>query len=78
MLFISLAMDSKQDLISFLNKQQFKYAVVPEQKRYMEEDLGISEYPTHILIDKNGKIVKVVNSVEDIIPFLKKETERHI
>lgn len=77
-LFISLAMDSKQDLISFLNKRQFKYAVVPEKKKYMIEDLGISEFPTHILIDKNGKIVKVVNAVEDIMPFLKRETEKNL
>lgn len=77
-LFISLAMDSKQDLISFLNKRQFKYAVVPEKKKYMEEDLGINEFPTHILIDKNGKIVKVVNTVDDLIPFLKKETEKAV
>lgn len=75
-LFISLAMDSRQDLISFLNKRQFKYAVVAEMKKYMEEDLGINEFPTHILIDKNGKIIKVVNTIDDLIPFLKRETEK--
>ena len=77
-LFISLAMDSKQDLIPFLSKRQFKYAVVPEKKKYMEEDLGINAYPTHILIDKNGKIVKVVNNVDDLIPFLKQQTKNTV
>lgn len=74
-LFVSLAMDSKPDLIAFLNKQPFRYAVIPAMKKYMMEDLGIYEFPTHILINKNGKIVKVVNSVEDMIPFIKRETE---
>lgn len=72
-LFISLAMDSEKDLTSFLNTKQFKYAVIPQQKKYMESDLDINMFPTHILIDKNGKVVKVVNSVDDLIPFLKKE-----
>lgn len=77
-LFISLAMDTKQDLISFLTTNHFKYAVIPEKKKYMIEDLGISEFPTHILIGKNGKIVKVTNAIEDIIPFLKIQTEKNL
>lgn len=75
-LFISLAMDSKQDLIPFLKKRQFKYAVVPEKETYMLKDLGISIFPTHVLIGKNGKIVKVVNAVDDLIPFLRQETAK--
>lgn len=69
-LFISLAIDSKQDLISFLKKQEFKYAVVPEMESYMNTQLKIRAYPTHILVDKNGKIIKVVNAVENLIPFI--------
>jgi cytochrome oxidase Cu insertion factor (SCO1/SenC/PrrC family) len=33
-LFISLAMDSKQDLIKFLKTKEFKYNVIPEMKSY--------------------------------------------
>jgi thiol-disulfide isomerase/thioredoxin len=73
-LFISLAMDSKEELTSFLQTKRFKYAVIPRQKKYMIDDMGISMFPTHILIDPNGKVVKVVNSVNDLIPFLRKET----
>lgn len=74
--FISLATDSRQDLLSFLHKNEFKYAVVPGKEEYMSEQLSVTAYPTHILIDKNGKIVKVVNAVTDLIPFLKKEAEK--
>ena len=70
MLFISLAIDSKQDLISFLNTKEFKYAVVPDKEKC------ITAYPTHILIDKNGKIVKVVNGIDDLIPFIEKQAEK--
>jgi peroxiredoxin len=72
-LFISLAMDSRQDLINFLKTKEFKYAVIPEMKNFMMDKINITEFPTHILIDKNGKIVKVVNRIEDLIPFLHKE-----
>jgi hypothetical protein len=40
----------------------------------MIDKLNITEYPTHLLIDKNGKILKVVNRINDLIPFLKRET----
>ncbi len=71
-LFISLASDNKEDLIKFLKTKKFKYAVVPEMKNFMNNDLNITQYPTHILIDKTGKIVKVVNRIEDLVPFLDK------
>ncbi len=32
--------------------------------------LNITEYPAHILVGRDGKIVKVVNKIEDIIPYI--------
>jgi peroxiredoxin len=75
-LFISLASDSKNDLIKFLETKEFKYATVPEMSNYMTDKLNITEYPTHLLIDREGKIKKVVNSIEDLVPFLKNEIVR--
>ena len=72
-LFISLAMDKKQDLINFLKTKGFKYAVIPEMKSFMIDKMNITEFPTHILIGRDGKIVKVVNKIEELIPFVKKE-----
>jgi thiol-disulfide isomerase/thioredoxin len=69
-LFISLAMDNKRDLQKFLVTKEFKYAVVPGMEGYMVDKLNVSEYPTHILVGKDGKIVKVVNSLADLKPFL--------
>ncbi|MEO8171854.1 MAG: TlpA disulfide reductase family protein [Sediminibacterium sp.] len=72
-LFVSLAIDSKQDLVNFLKTKKFSYTTVPGMSDYMSYQLNVSEYPTHLLIDKNGKILKVVNRIEELVPFLKKE-----
>lgn len=72
-LFISLAMDTKDDLKQFLVKKPFNYAVVPNMEKYMSEQLKIALYPTHILVDKNRKILKVVGNVDDLIPAIEKE-----
>ena len=75
-LFVSLAMDSKEDLMNFLKTKEFKYAVIPETTNFMVNEMHINMFPTHLLIDRNGKIVKVVNGIEDLIPFLNKEKLR--
>lgn len=69
-LFISLAIDKKEDLIPFLKKNPFKYAVIPEKGPFMENQLSIGIYPTHILAGPDGEILKVTNSIEDLKPFL--------
>lgn len=74
--FISLASDSKKDLENFLKTKEFKYAVIPEMRNYMEDKLNIMEFPTHILIGTNGKIIKVVNAIDELEPFLNKETAK--
>ncbi|HEU4903298.1 MAG TPA: TlpA disulfide reductase family protein [Flavisolibacter sp.] len=73
LLFVSLASDSREELSSFLVKKPFHYAVVPNQGPYMSEKLGITAYPTHLLVDKSGKIIKVTNSIEDMLPFIEKQ-----
>ena len=75
-LFISLALDDKRDLLKFLKTKEFKYAVVPRMKNYVVDKLNVTEFPTHLLVNKNGKIIKVVNRIEDLVPFIKKELAR--
>ena len=69
--FISLALDPKEKLLKFFETINFKYATVPEMNNYITDKLNITEYPTHLLIDRNGKIIKVVNRIEELAPFLK-------
>ena len=72
--FISLALDSKEKLIQFLSHKKFNYAVVADQQKFITKELNESMYPTHILIDTNGIIRKVVNSADEMIPTLKSLT----
>ncbi len=74
-LFISLAFDSKKALQDFLIKKPFSYAVVPDQREFMEAILIIHSYPTHFVIDKKGTIKKVVNKVDEMLPAFNKEIQ---
>lgn len=71
-LFISLAMDKKEELVKFLKTTTFNYATVPGMKEFMTKDLSITQYPTHLLVDKSGKFVKITNRIEELIPFIAK------
>ncbi|MFL0062204.1 TlpA family protein disulfide reductase [Tenacibaculum maritimum] len=65
--FVSLAFDKRNKLKAFLEKKAFKYAVIPEQKKYMSKKLKIKQYPTHIIVDSNGTILKMVNNVYSLM-----------
>lgn len=72
-LFISLAMDSKKPLQSFLEKTQFDYATIPNQRKYMDEQLKVPAYPHHFLINKRGLLVKSVAEAADVEMLLERE-----
>src|SRR5690606_219016 len=68
--FLSLALDKKEALLDFLEKTEFKYDVLPNQKNLILNDLNLSLFPTHIVVDQNGRIKKVFNSASQIMEFL--------
>lgn len=72
-LFVSLALDQKNDLLEFVKKRKFNYIIIPNQKEYLLNDLGITYFPTHVIIDKKGLVVKAITSYEEMEPILKKE-----
>ena len=51
---------------------------MPYEGEYMTDKLEIGIYPTHILVNRNGKIVKVTNTLEDMIPSLEREIEKNL
>lgn len=69
--FLSLSLDSEEELRKFLSEKEFKYNVVPNQKAFIEDTLGFSIYPTHIIVEPSGKIRKVVNTAPEMIAALK-------
>lgn len=72
LVFLSLALDGKNELIPFLKKKAFKYAVIPNQGDFLNNILKVKVYPIHFIIDKNGTIKKVVNDANELIAFFEK------
>jgi len=75
-LFISLAMDPKKPLQTFLKKTQFDYATVPNQEIYMNKQLKVPSYPHHFLINRQGLLVKAVSEATDIEMLLERELKK--
>ena len=71
-IFVSLAEDTPEQLKTFLAKKPLSYAVVPNMKVYMNETLTLNSFPTHFILDKQGKIVKVVTNYESLAVALTK------
>lgn len=69
-LFISLAIDKKKDLQQFLSKTKFDYATVPLQEEYMTNKLNVFAYPTHYLIGKDGKLINVLHTADEVAEAL--------
>jgi peroxiredoxin len=72
--FLGLAFDKPDSLKNFLTKKNFEYAIVAEKEDYMRNDLGIIYYPTHIIVNREGKIAKVIDGgMNELIDALNKE-----
>ncbi|CAM1370741.1 Thiol-disulfide isomerase or thioredoxin [Tenacibaculum sediminilitoris] len=70
--FISLAFDKKDELVEFLKTKEFKYPTIPEQKDYMAKKLRVKQYPTHLIVDANGVIMKMVSNVKTLTSELER------
>ncbi|TRZ45102.1 TlpA family protein disulfide reductase [Robertkochia solimangrovi] len=76
--FISLVLDPAADLEEFLERRSLNYSNVPEQSKLIREELGISEFPTHIVVGKDGKIEKVFKSAGAMIAYLNHQNYKRI
>ncbi|HVG41550.1 MAG TPA: TlpA disulfide reductase family protein [Chitinophagaceae bacterium] len=54
--FIAIALDQKYALQDFLRTMPFNYNII-ENGRYLAEDNRVKSFPTHVVLDKEGKIV---------------------
>ncbi|PQA59561.1 TlpA family protein disulfide reductase [Siphonobacter curvatus] len=55
-LFVSPCWESRSKVEAFLKKTKFDYAVAPDQYNYLTDQLHLSGYPTHFVINKQGLI----------------------
>ncbi|MES2373947.1 MAG: TlpA disulfide reductase family protein [Bacteroidota bacterium] len=54
--FIAVALDEKSELEEFLTTTPYKYNII-DRGRYIAEQYRINLYPTHVVLDKQGKVV---------------------
>lgn len=66
LVFISVATDSAYLLKQFITKHPFKYAIAPVNESYLVNTLGITEFPTHIVLNREGLVVKVLQDYKDM------------
>ena len=74
-LFLGLAFDKPKELRSFLQKTKFDYKIVPNMEDYLLKVLKINGYPTHLIVNGDGVIEKVISgtNVNDFIEVLNKK-----
>ena len=54
-LFIAVALDAEFDLKDFLKRMPFNYTIIGNG-RYLASNYGVKSYPTHVILDKEGKV----------------------
>lgn len=72
--FVSLAEDTPEQLKTFLARKPLSYSVIPNMKEYMNNTLQLNAFPTHFILNKEGKIAKVLNNYESLEMALEKES----
>lgn len=75
-IFVSLAPDPSDKLKTFLEKTTFNYAVVPDMQNYLLDTLQIHSYPTQVIINKNGMVVKVPDDHKELEIELREEAAK--
>jgi len=77
-IFLSLATDREIKLNAFLKTKVFNYEVVANQKTFISKTLNLQIFPTHLVVDENGIIVKVVNKASEMISYLSNDYQNEI
>lgn len=54
--FLAFAVDSASALKDFLKENTFRYEIIPGESVKFAGDYAVEGYPTHFIIDQNGKI----------------------
>lgn len=54
--FIAVALDEKSELEQFLKTMPYNYNII-DGGRYIAQQYGITLYPTHVILNKQGKVL---------------------
>ncbi len=73
--FLAVALDEAYELKQFLKEMPFNYGIV-DGGRYIASQYGITSYPTHVVLDKEGKVTFHTSGLaQGTIPWLQKSIE---
>jgi thiol-disulfide isomerase/thioredoxin len=73
--FIAVALDEKYDIQAFLKTNPFQYNII-DAGRYIASKYNINLYPTHLVLDKEGKAVFHSSGYSmGTVPWIKKSIE---
>lgn len=74
-IFLAVALDEAYDLKKFLKETPFNYKII-DGGRYVASEYGINLYPTHVVLDKEGKVVFHTSGYgSGTVPWLKKSID---
>lgn len=68
--FLSFALDSESKLIKFLQKKPLAFPTIPDQSARLVDTLHFSSYPSYLILDPMGKIIRVLDSIENVQLYL--------
>lgn len=68
-LFLSMAFDTKEQLLTFLKKTRFLYATIPVPEAYVLEEANVKLFPTHMIL-KDGVIQKAPINLRELVAAL--------
>lgn len=66
LIFLALAEDNIDSIQKFRAKTGYQFHVIPNQSVYVRNDLHVTTFPTYILVGEDGKILKVVNTIQAV------------
>ncbi len=73
--FLAVALDEAYELKEFLKEMPFNYGIV-DGGRYITSQYGITAYPTHVVLDKEGKVTFHTSGYGmGTVPWLKKSID---
>ncbi len=69
--FLAPTFDKKAKVQNFITKQSFDYHILADAKDFVNQ-MGIIGYPTHMVMDKNGKVRSILTGSHNMKTRLKK------
>jgi len=58
-------------LQEFLKKNPLNSKIISVSMAFIEDTLNLKQYPSHVIVDKNGNIERIFNDASKLKPYFK-------